>query len=90
MHGAAYRNHPRVVQLLADKGARIAVWNRKNKAGPDTSSRDHRTASQQARRFASSVMKGLLGGTVAERNGLPLLGAAGPPWHNPACSVAGS
>jgi ankyrin repeat protein len=33
MHGAAYRNHPKVVQLLADKGARIEVWNRANKAG---------------------------------------------------------
>ena len=33
MHGAAYKNFPRVVQLLADKGARIEVWNRKNKYG---------------------------------------------------------
>jgi ankyrin repeat protein len=33
MHGAAYRNHPRVVQLLADKGAQIAVWNKANKTG---------------------------------------------------------
>jgi ankyrin repeat protein len=33
MHGAAYRNHPKVVQLLADKGAKIDVWNRKNKSG---------------------------------------------------------
>jgi uncharacterized protein len=33
MHGAAYRNHPKVVQLLADKGARIEVWNRANKTG---------------------------------------------------------
>src|SRR5262245_54393626 len=33
MHGAAYRNHPRVVQLLADKGARIEVWDRPNKTG---------------------------------------------------------
>jgi uncharacterized protein len=33
MHGAAYRNHPKVVQLLADKGAKIDVWNRKNKTG---------------------------------------------------------
>ncbi len=31
MHGAAYRNHPKVVQLLADRGAKISVWNRKNK-----------------------------------------------------------
>jgi ankyrin repeat protein len=33
MHGAAYRNHPRVVKFLADKGARIGVWNKKNKTG---------------------------------------------------------
>ena len=33
MHGAAYKNLPRVVQLLADKGARIEVWHRKNKYG---------------------------------------------------------
>ncbi len=33
MHGAAYRNHPKVVQLLADKGAKIEVWNRANKIG---------------------------------------------------------
>jgi ankyrin repeat protein len=33
MHGAAYRNHPKTVKLLADKGAQIAVWNRPNKTG---------------------------------------------------------
>jgi uncharacterized protein len=33
MPGAAYRNHPRVVQFLADKGARIDVWHKKNKTG---------------------------------------------------------
>jgi ankyrin repeat protein len=33
MHGAAYRNHPKVVQLLADKGAKIEVWNKANKSG---------------------------------------------------------
>jgi uncharacterized protein len=33
MHGAAYRNHPKVVQLLAERGARIEVWNRPNKTG---------------------------------------------------------
>jgi ankyrin repeat protein len=33
MHGAAYRNHPKVVQLLADKGAKVEVWNRKNATG---------------------------------------------------------
>jgi ankyrin repeat protein len=33
MHGAAYKNFPKVVQLLADKGAKPALWNRKNKYG---------------------------------------------------------
>jgi hypothetical protein len=33
MHGAAYKSFPRVVQLLADRGAKIDVWNRKNKYG---------------------------------------------------------
>jgi uncharacterized protein len=33
LHGAAYRNHPKVVQLLADNGAKIDIWYRKNKSG---------------------------------------------------------
>jgi ankyrin repeat protein len=33
MHGAAYRNHPKVVELLANRGAKIEVWNKPNKIG---------------------------------------------------------
>src|SRR5436853_5263743 len=33
MHGAAYKNMPKVVQLLADKGAKIEIWNKKDKYG---------------------------------------------------------
>jgi ankyrin repeat protein len=33
MHGAAYKNLPKVVQWLADKGAKVEIWNRKNKYG---------------------------------------------------------
>jgi ankyrin repeat protein len=33
MHGAAYKNLPGVVEFLASKGARIEVWNRRNKHG---------------------------------------------------------
>jgi ankyrin repeat protein len=33
MHGAAYKSLPRVVQLLADRGAKAEVWNQKNKYG---------------------------------------------------------
>jgi ankyrin repeat protein len=33
MHGAAYKNLPKVVQLLAERGAKPEVWDRKNKYG---------------------------------------------------------
>jgi uncharacterized protein len=33
MHGAAYRNFPLVVHLLADRGANPEIWNQKNKRG---------------------------------------------------------
>ena len=33
MHGAAYKSLPKVVQYLADRGANIEVWNRKNRSG---------------------------------------------------------
>ena len=33
MHGAALKNLPKVVQLLADNGAKVDVWNKKNKFG---------------------------------------------------------
>jgi hypothetical protein len=33
MHGAAYKNLPGAVQFLADKGAKVEVWNTKNKHG---------------------------------------------------------
>ena len=33
MHGAAYKNLPGAVQFLVDKGAKIEVWNQKDKHG---------------------------------------------------------
>jgi ankyrin repeat protein len=33
VHGAAYKSFPKMVQFLADKGAKIEVWNKKNKYG---------------------------------------------------------
>jgi ankyrin repeat protein len=33
MHGAAYKNLPKVVKLLAAKGAKIDIWNRNDKFG---------------------------------------------------------
>jgi ankyrin repeat protein len=44
MHGAAYKNLPAVVALLAEKGAKIDVWNQKNSHGwtPLTIAEGHR------------------------------------------------
>ena len=33
MHGAAYKSLPKMVQFLADKGAKVEVWNRKDRYG---------------------------------------------------------
>jgi ankyrin repeat protein len=33
VHGAAYKNLPKVVELLSEKGGRIDVWNQKNEYG---------------------------------------------------------
>ncbi len=33
MHGAAYKSFPKVVEFLAQKGAKIEIWNRTNKYG---------------------------------------------------------
>lgn len=33
MHGAAYKNFPRIVRLLAEKGAKAEVWDRKDRYG---------------------------------------------------------
>jgi uncharacterized protein len=44
MHGAAYKNLPAVVELLAQRGASIEIWNRPNKQGwtPLTIAEGHR------------------------------------------------
>ncbi len=44
MHGAAYKNLPRVVHFLADNGADIEIWNQRNKYGwtPLTIARGYR------------------------------------------------
>ncbi len=44
VHGAAYKNLPKVVELLAMKGAKRNIWNRKNKYGwtPSSIAEGHR------------------------------------------------
>ena len=33
MHGAAYKNLPKLVHFLDERGAKIEIWNQKNKRG---------------------------------------------------------
>ncbi len=33
MHGAAYKSLPKMVEMLAERGAKIEIWNQKNKSG---------------------------------------------------------
>ncbi len=44
MHGAAYKNLPLAVKFLADKGAKIEIWNTRNRFGwtPLTIARGYR------------------------------------------------
>ena len=35
MHGAAYKNMPKVVRFLAEHRAKVEIWNRRNKYGLD-------------------------------------------------------
>lgn len=53
MHAAAYKDRPEVIMFLADKGAKIEVWNRENKFGmtPLAIAAGHRRNSRGALRF---------------------------------------
>ena len=66
MHGAAYKNFPRVVQLLADKGARVEVWNRKNKYGwtPISIAEGHRPGNFKPSPETLAALRRVLGGGV--------------------------
>ena len=33
MHGAAFKQYPSVVKLLAENGAKVEIWNKKNVSG---------------------------------------------------------
>ena len=52
MHGAAYKNLPKVVQFLVARGARIDVWNRPNKYGLDAARHCRRVSVRQLQALA--------------------------------------
>lgn len=63
MHGAAYKSFPRVVELLAAKGARAEVWNRKNKYGwtPLAIAEGHRPGNFKPSPETMAALQNLLG-----------------------------
>ena len=62
MHGAAYKNLPNVVAFLADKGAAIDVWNRRNKYGwtPLTIARGYRFGNYKPSPVTVAALEGLM------------------------------
>jgi len=65
MHGAAYRNHPKVAQFLVDYGAKIDIWNQKNKHGwtPLAIARGHRFGNFKPSAETVAAIEGIM--TVA-------------------------
>ena len=69
MHGAAYKNLPGAVKFLADKGARIDIWNTRNKFGwtPLTIARGYRFGNFKP----SAVTVGALGHVMLAAGVIP-------------------
>lgn len=76
MHGAALKNLPKVVQFLADHGARIEVWNRPNTFGS--------TPLQLARGYRPGNFKPSFETTEAIERVMRAAGVAIPPNEPPA------
>ena len=77
MHGAALKNLPKVVQFLADHGAKVEVWNRKNKFGstPLMLAQGHRPGNfKPSLETVVAVQRVMLAaGTALPTNGVPMV-----------------
>ena len=62
MHGAAYKNLPKVVEFLGSKGATVSVWNRQNEYGwtPLTIARGYRIGNFKPSPETVAAVDGLL------------------------------
>lgn len=62
MHGAAYKNHPRAVFLLAANGAEIKIWNQRNKYGwtPLTIARGYRFGNFKPSPVTVAALEGVM------------------------------
>lgn len=74
MHGAAYQSWPKVVQLLSDRGAKVDIWNQKNKWGwtPLMIAQGHRPGNfRPAPETIAVIEQALRAGTTAPADEAP-------------------
>jgi ankyrin repeat protein len=67
MHGAAYKNSPKAVEFLAARGAKIEIWDRKNKSGwtPLTIAEGHRFGNYKPSPVTVAALQRAMGGTAS-------------------------
>jgi ankyrin repeat protein len=78
MHGAAYKNLPRAVDFLAAHGAKVNVWNQKNKQGwtPLTIAEGYRFGNfKPSPETAAAIRRAMLAAGVTPPDPLPPLSA---------------
>jgi len=83
MHGAAYKNMPKVVQFLADHGAKVAIWNRKNKyrLDPLGIAEGHRPGNfKPSAETTDALRKVMVAAGVTPPNFVPATPATGEPY----------
>jgi ankyrin repeat protein len=73
MHGAAYKNLPRVIGFLAESGARLDVWNRTNKYGwtPLMIAEGHRPGNFKPSAETAAALLALMDAPRVHRKGAP-------------------
>ena len=88
MHGAAYKNLPKVVQFLADHGAKVEIWNRKNKHGwtPLMIAEGHRPGNFKPDTATIDVLRKVMvaAGVKPQTSRPPVTGKEPDDWAEPA------
>jgi len=83
MHGAAYKNDTKVIQFLADHGAKIEIWNKKNKYGwtPLAIAEGHRPGNfKPSAETIAALHRVMLAAGVSPPTNAPPVVATGPDY----------
>jgi ankyrin repeat protein len=86
MHGAAYKNLPKVVQFLAGKGAKAEIWNQKNKYGwtPLLIAEGHRPGNfKPSAETIAALHHVMLAAGVSPTTNAPPVAPSGPDYQSP-------